>query len=407
MRKILFVFLLSPLLAFGQGVMSPPNVALKVVNGYTTPIADATITVCAAGASGIPCTPVLTSTIFSNIALTQPLSNPFTSDAFGNYQFAAPPGTYTVTVTATGFAGNSYQLVLGANPLSYTYPNSGNGTTCNGLAKVDPNNATGNFGRATSTSGGELLILGVVTGGCGTSGNATIAVSGLVQVIFDTPSPAVGDAVGISVSLAGGATDLGSSNPTSGATIIGMVTLNSFQAPAPPSGCSVAPGCYILLTGVGGGGESGGNPNAVVTNPGTTATNSIQSTAATAQPLTTKCPASAASTFDCFQVNDNAGNQVLGVQQNDAVVLGNPGGSVVVLQSNTSSNTDLDGELTASSNSVTYTWTGTYSVHPICTASDLTSSNTAVKVSYTSTTSVTFTTTGASDVVDYICHGRN
>src|SRR5208282_38367 len=92
------LFLSSALGAFGQGVFVPQQTALKVVNGYTTPIANATITVCAASAGGIPCAPVLLSTIFSNTALTQPLSNPFLSDPFGNYQFAVAPGTYTVTV---------------------------------------------------------------------------------------------------------------------------------------------------------------------------------------------------------------------------------------------------------------------------------------------------------------------
>src|SRR5579863_3578540 len=105
LRKLLLCCaLLCPAsLVWGQGVFAPPQTAFKIVNGYTTPIADATITVCAANASGIPCSPALTGTIFKDAALTQPLSNPFTSDAFGNYQFAAAAGTYTVTVTASGF----------------------------------------------------------------------------------------------------------------------------------------------------------------------------------------------------------------------------------------------------------------------------------------------------------------
>jgi hypothetical protein len=113
--KIAFFFLVSTSLAFAQGVFSPAEVALKVVNGYTTPIANATITVCAANTGGIPCSLPLSGTIFYDLGLTQPLSNPFTSDAFGNYQFAAVAGTYTVTVSATGYVGNSYQLSLGGS----------------------------------------------------------------------------------------------------------------------------------------------------------------------------------------------------------------------------------------------------------------------------------------------------
>jgi len=109
--RLLFLLLLSSL-AFGQGSIVPPQTALKTVNGFTTPIANATITVCAANTGGIPCSPALVNAIFQNTSLTQPLSNPFTSDAQGNYQFAVAPGSYTVTVTAFGFQGNSYQITV-------------------------------------------------------------------------------------------------------------------------------------------------------------------------------------------------------------------------------------------------------------------------------------------------------
>jgi hypothetical protein len=76
--------------------------------------------------------------------------------------------------------------------------------------------------------------------------------------------------------------------------------------------------------------------------------------------------------------------------------------------SNQSANSDLDGELTMSSGTATYTFStsNTYTVHPICTANDNTAIA-AVQVTYTGTTSVTFHTSGSSDVVEYHCHGRN
>lgn len=115
-RKLLaLAFLCCSSLAFGQGAMSAPQVALKTVNGTTSPLANATITVCAALTGGIPCSPALTSTIFKDVALTQPLANPFTTDSSGNYQFAAAANTYTVTVTASGFNGYSYQLTIGGS----------------------------------------------------------------------------------------------------------------------------------------------------------------------------------------------------------------------------------------------------------------------------------------------------
>ncbi len=102
--------------SFGQtGAMAPQQVALKTVNGLTQPIPNATITVCAPNTPGLPCSPALTGTIFQDTALTLPLSNPFVADGLGNYQFAATSGNYTVTVTAPGFNGQSYQVSIGGN----------------------------------------------------------------------------------------------------------------------------------------------------------------------------------------------------------------------------------------------------------------------------------------------------
>ena len=110
--KLLFCCLFFPSLAFGQGIFASPQTALKTVNGQVVPFAGATITVCGANASGLPCSPALTNTIFRDAALTQPLTNPFFADSNGNYQFAAAPTQYTVTVTGSGFSGYSYQLSL-------------------------------------------------------------------------------------------------------------------------------------------------------------------------------------------------------------------------------------------------------------------------------------------------------
>lgn len=86
-----------------------------------------------------------------------------------------------------------------------------------------------------------------------------------------------------------------------------------------------------------------------------------------------------------------------------------PGGMNVwnLVRTSQSGNTDLAGTLTASSKSATYTFVGKYTSHPICTATDETTVTSALKVSYTGTTSVTFTTPGTADVVDYLCVGRN
>jgi hypothetical protein len=133
-RLALALLLLGASAAFGQGAFIPPQIALRTVNGITAPLSAATITVCPALAGGIPCAPVTVS-IFKDAALTQPLSNPFTADAQGNYIFAVAQGTYTVTVTGAGFGGYSYQISVaagagapipapggGAAPPGYTFP---------------------------------------------------------------------------------------------------------------------------------------------------------------------------------------------------------------------------------------------------------------------------------------------
>jgi hypothetical protein len=113
LAQLFFVLLGASVSMFGQGAFIPPQTAFKEINGIVMPIANATITVCAGNAGGIPCSPALTNTIFQDIALTEALPNPFTTDAYGNYQFAAMPSTYTVTVTSQGFAGYSYQITMG------------------------------------------------------------------------------------------------------------------------------------------------------------------------------------------------------------------------------------------------------------------------------------------------------
>jgi hypothetical protein len=77
----------------------------------------------------------------------------------------------------------------------------------------------------------------------------------------------------------------------------------------------------------------------------------------------------------------------------------------VELKSGSATNTDLDGELTNSAGSSSFTFGGTYTIHPICTANDETATN-AVRVTYTGTTSVTFTA-GTTDIISYHCQGRN
>lgn len=75
------------------------------------------------------------------------------------------------------------------------------------------------------------------------------------------------------------------------------------------------------------------------------------------------------------------------------------------IRTGTSSNTDLAGKLTMSAGTGTYTFTGTYSIAPICIIQDDTSFS-GLLTKTVSTTTLTVTA-GTSDVIDYICIGRN
>lgn len=67
------------------------------------PVAGATITVCQPTATGTPCTPL--ATIYTDVTLTVPATNPFKGDGIGNYHFYAPAGRYIVQITSPNITG--------------------------------------------------------------------------------------------------------------------------------------------------------------------------------------------------------------------------------------------------------------------------------------------------------------
>jgi hypothetical protein len=227
LKTFLLLVLLS-LPAFAQGVFVGPQTALKVVNGIIYPMANATITVCAANAGGIPCAPV-TISIFKDIALTQPLSNPFQADAMGNYIFAVAPGTYTITVTGAGFTGYSYQVSAStggggtgtvthtAGALTLGLPVVGNGGADIAVATKSGN--TTNFVTTTGVlpsghcaqwdGSGNLVDSGAVCGGGGGGSWATLTGGTNVSSAFVCGT-------GCSISASGAGTNVATSVPFSG-----------------------------------------------------------------------------------------------------------------------------------------------------------------------------------------------
>ena len=101
MRKILPVLLLLLWCAPGLRAQSGArhdDVAFTNVGGAVYVLPHATIRVCTQAATGAPCSPTVS--IYQDINLTQPLTDPFNADANGNFYFYALPGWYTIQISS-------------------------------------------------------------------------------------------------------------------------------------------------------------------------------------------------------------------------------------------------------------------------------------------------------------------
>lgn len=138
-RRSLFVvgaLLVLASSAFGQGAAKYDQVIVSSF-GQLIPAAGATIRVCSAGSTGIPCSPL--ASIYSDLALTVPLSNPTTTDANGNYHFfASSLAAYDIQITGTGIS-----------PITQTSVTLTCATGCPGLS-------SGNIFTGNNTFNGQL-----------------------------------------------------------------------------------------------------------------------------------------------------------------------------------------------------------------------------------------------------------
>lgn len=121
-KLVALVFLLftASSTAFAQGG-SVSSGGILVLSPLGRPIGGATVTVCAFGATGIPCSPTIT--VYTDPTLVTPALNPATSDGNGSVFVYAAPGTYTYSVTGTGITGKSFTA---------TVSGSGGGNVING-----------------------------------------------------------------------------------------------------------------------------------------------------------------------------------------------------------------------------------------------------------------------------------
>ncbi len=94
------------------------------------PVANATVTVCAATATGTPCTPL--ATLYTDATLTTTAANPFQADGIGNYHFYAPAGRYLVQITGPQIEGTiTYPDVI--LPADVSSSGAGNNISAFGL----------------------------------------------------------------------------------------------------------------------------------------------------------------------------------------------------------------------------------------------------------------------------------
>jgi hypothetical protein len=148
---------------------------------------------------------------------TQAAASDLSNGITGSGLIVLATGPTLTTPTISGALGASLDLGTGNAMVIEIANASVTGTTVNKLAKLTGAPSTAVTAATTDSS----RILGIVTGGAGTTGNAQIATDGIASCVFDGATTA-GDYVQISSALAGDCHDAGSTRPTSG-QVLGMV----------------------------------------------------------------------------------------------------------------------------------------------------------------------------------------
>src|SRR6266849_4260732 len=129
-----------------------------VFNSRGLPLAGATVRVCAMPASSQPCSPL--ALIYSDVALTQALANPTTTDGLGNYFFYAAPGKYEIEISGPAITTKQIpNVILPNDPSSPAFSavsafslNLSGNLTVNGNTSVVGNLASGTLNLANQST---------------------------------------------------------------------------------------------------------------------------------------------------------------------------------------------------------------------------------------------------------------
>jgi hypothetical protein len=131
------------------------------------------------------------------------------------------------------FAKTSFNIYSSGRQDFEFLNDTGKGTTLNYLAVYN----SGGTGVQTASTSNTDGVVGIVSGGAGTSGNAVLTWAGLVWCTFDAGNPVSGDYVVTSTTQAGKCHDAGSSTRPSGVQVIGRVEPTGVRVSlGPPSG---------------------------------------------------------------------------------------------------------------------------------------------------------------------------
>ncbi len=112
LRTILVLSLfLFPTICRAQGGASFDGQVVQANGGVA---AYATVLVCPYTATGTPCTP--TALLYSDLALSNPIPNPYSTDQYGNFTFFVESGVYILQVSVGGGIVYSYVATAGTCP---------------------------------------------------------------------------------------------------------------------------------------------------------------------------------------------------------------------------------------------------------------------------------------------------
>lgn len=191
-KLLLFLAVLFPSVLFAQGSQFQ-----SILLGSTgRPLAGAQITVCAYGSTGIPCQSPIN--LFSDPALSVPMTNPTKSDSLGNWGFWALPNNYVYTVTGAGVVSSGPFII--SVPCNLNSSCSGTTSTFAGLPVSPVTNAlaivTDGNGNNCLGGGGTVREL------CQWTGTAWVLISAPVSANF--PITAANGGTGTATPIAHG-----------------------------------------------------------------------------------------------------------------------------------------------------------------------------------------------------------